>query len=121
MESGFGANGSVTTSIGGIDDRGASVAVQSDGKILVAGRSYNGTNYDFALARYLGGDPLPSLDIRSAGGQTIISWTPATPGFQLQETLSLSPVIWTNAPSGATNPITLPSTGAAKFYRVIQP
>src|SRR6185503_2920007 len=44
----------LTTAIGNSDDYGQSVAVQSDGKILLAGYSYpyNGSNYDFALVRY---------------------------------------------------------------------
>ena len=45
-------HGKVTTAIGSSDDYGYSVAVQSDGKIVVAGYSYNGSNYDFALVRY---------------------------------------------------------------------
>jgi len=48
----FDGDGKVTTAIGSTDDNGRSVAVQSDGKILVAGFSYNGTDFDFALVRY---------------------------------------------------------------------
>lgn len=51
-------------------------------------------------------------------GQAIISWSPATPGFVLQESLSLSPPSWTNAVSGATNPVTVPATYPSKFYRL---
>jgi hypothetical protein len=29
------------------------VAIQSDGKIVVAGYSHNGSNHDFAVVRYL--------------------------------------------------------------------
>ncbi|MCP3938783.1 MAG: hypothetical protein GY708_25830, partial [Actinomycetia bacterium] len=43
----------VTTAIGAGDDNGGQgLSVQSDGKIVVAGRSHNGTDYDFALTRY---------------------------------------------------------------------
>jgi uncharacterized delta-60 repeat protein len=53
LDTTFGAGGKVTTDIGsGSDDSGHSVALQSDGKIVVAGSSYNGNNYDFALVRY---------------------------------------------------------------------
>jgi uncharacterized delta-60 repeat protein len=48
----FGNGGKVTTAIGSGNDRGSSVALQSDGKIVVAGYSDNGSNYDFALMRY---------------------------------------------------------------------
>ncbi len=41
------------------DDEAKSVTVQSDGRILVAGRSYTGVNFDFALVRY---DSNGSLD-----------------------------------------------------------
>ena len=34
------------------DDQADGVAVQPDGKIVVAGTKYNGSNYDFALVRY---------------------------------------------------------------------
>jgi uncharacterized delta-60 repeat protein len=49
---GFGTGGKVTTAIGTIFDEGYSAAVQSNGKIVVAGWSYNGSNYDIALVRY---------------------------------------------------------------------
>jgi uncharacterized delta-60 repeat protein len=52
LDAGFGSNGKVITPIGLNDDRIFSVAIQSDGKIVVAGESHNGTNYDFSLARY---------------------------------------------------------------------
>lgn len=48
----FGTNGIVTTAIGSGNDVGRSVKIQPDGKIVLAGYSYNGANLDFALARY---------------------------------------------------------------------
>ncbi|HEX8370760.1 MAG TPA: carboxypeptidase regulatory-like domain-containing protein [Pyrinomonadaceae bacterium] len=42
----------VFTNFGEDDDRANAVATQSDGKILAAGWSNNGTNKDFAIARY---------------------------------------------------------------------
>ena len=47
-------DGIVTTDVGGSSDVGQSITVQADGKILVAGYSYNGSSYDFALVRYNG-------------------------------------------------------------------
>jgi len=52
IDTNFGMNGIVTTPIGSGDDIATSIAIQQDGKIVLAGKSYNGTNYDFALARY---------------------------------------------------------------------
>ena len=49
----FGNNGTVTTSIGGTDDRAYSVAIQSDGKILAAGyATSSSTGKDLAIVRY---------------------------------------------------------------------
>ncbi|HET6867778.1 MAG TPA: PASTA domain-containing protein [Solirubrobacteraceae bacterium] len=48
----FHGTGKVTTAIGPADNEAYAVAVQPDGKVLVAGKSSNGSNYDFALARY---------------------------------------------------------------------
>ena len=47
----FDDDGFVVTDFGD-DDRAHAVAIQSDGKIVVAGRAHNGTDQDFALARY---------------------------------------------------------------------
>lgn len=48
----FGMGGKVTTAFGSTYARGNSIAIQNDGKIVVAGASNNGVNDDFALARY---------------------------------------------------------------------
>ncbi len=55
----FSSDGIVTTAVGSGSDSARSVAIQSDGKIVVAGYSHNGSNNDFALVRY---NPDGSLD-----------------------------------------------------------
>jgi hypothetical protein len=61
----------------------------------------------------------PTLTITPAAlGLATVAWTPNSPGFVLQETLSLSPTNWVNSPSGATNPIVVPATLPTKFYRL---
>ncbi|MCP5091332.1 MAG: BspA family leucine-rich repeat surface protein, partial [Gammaproteobacteria bacterium] len=47
-----GGDGVTTTAIGPADDIAQKVALQSDGKILVSGPSWNGTDYQFAVTRY---------------------------------------------------------------------
>src|SRR5207302_1086405 len=51
LDSTFGTGGKVTTAIGAYA-QGRALALQSDGKILVAGRAYNGSNDDFGAVRY---------------------------------------------------------------------
>jgi uncharacterized delta-60 repeat protein len=48
----FGGDGKVTTAIGLSHDYASSMAIQADGKIVLAGASKNGSYVDFALARY---------------------------------------------------------------------
>jgi uncharacterized delta-60 repeat protein len=50
LDTTFGTAGKTTTPIGTTDD-GSSIALQPDGKIILAGL-VNMTNYDFGLARY---------------------------------------------------------------------
>ncbi|MCX7093517.1 MAG: hypothetical protein NTY50_08735 [Methylobacter sp.] len=52
LDDSFGGNGMVTTLTSSSVDRPTSVITQPDGKLLVAGYTYNGANYDFALVRY---------------------------------------------------------------------
>ena len=52
LDTTFDTDGKVTTSILGVDSFANAVSLQSNGKILLSGGAYNGTNYDFALARY---------------------------------------------------------------------
>ena len=49
------ANGGFLLPIGPYMDRGTTIAVQPDGKIVVAGECGNGTNNDFCVARLHGG------------------------------------------------------------------
>ena len=60
LDATFGAGGKVLTDFGGSYDRGDSVAVQGDGKIVVAGQSNAGGADDFALARYMAAAPVPT-------------------------------------------------------------
>jgi uncharacterized delta-60 repeat protein len=59
LDSGFGESGKVMSEIGGSSDSANSVALQDDGKIVVAGYTFAPGNNDFAVARY---DANGSLD-----------------------------------------------------------
>jgi len=52
LDTSFGAGGKVVTAIGTFNDYARSVAIQSDGKIIVGGQAQTAPNVDFALVRY---------------------------------------------------------------------
>jgi uncharacterized delta-60 repeat protein len=66
----FGNGGKVITPIGSFFDSAQSVAIQSDGKIVAAGSSSNGTNVDFAVVRY---NPNGSLDTSFNGTGKVVT------------------------------------------------
>jgi uncharacterized delta-60 repeat protein len=79
----FGTGGTVATPIGPGDDTGFSVAIDSIGRIVVAGRTFNGSDSDFAVARYtidgtldtsFDGDGVATTPIGAAGdfGQCVV-------------------------------------------------
>ncbi len=52
LDKSFNSDGIVSTQIGSSDDQATAIALQEDGKIVVAGYTSNGEDTDFALARY---------------------------------------------------------------------
>jgi uncharacterized delta-60 repeat protein len=66
----FNGTGIVVTSVGGSRDGAFSLAIQTDGKIVVAGTSFHNPNSDIAIVRY---NPNGSLDTTFGGiGKIII-------------------------------------------------
>ena len=70
IDSSFGKNGIVNTDFDSTFDRGISMAVQSDRKIICSGFVYNGQDWDFGLVRYL---PDGSLDSGFGVGGKLIT------------------------------------------------
>ena len=70
FDTSFSATGTVTTTVSGSNDRGQAIALQPDGKILLAGSCNVAPNGDFCMLRFEGG-PLSyqacSLDIDGDG------------------------------------------------------
>ncbi|MCC6839179.1 MAG: hypothetical protein IT230_03390, partial [Flavobacteriales bacterium] len=52
LDPGFGAGGSVITDVAQDGDVARAVAVQADGKVVVAGYSWVGAGHDFVLVRF---------------------------------------------------------------------
>lgn len=74
LDTSFDGDGIVITPIGVGSDIVRSVAVQSDGKIVLAGNAFNGTNSDFAVVRYEANGSLDtSFDGNSGTGNGIVT------------------------------------------------
>ena len=109
------------TSTGGVYSVSGTVGQPDAGGPMTNGQ-YSVTGGFWALPTAIQVIGAPTLTIASAApGQATISWTPATPGFVLQESLSLSPVVWSNSPSGGTNPVIVPAEVPTKYYRLFKP
>jgi uncharacterized delta-60 repeat protein len=67
----FGSGGKLTTAIGPGTDTATSLVLQPDGKLVVAGDSFNGSDRDFALARY---NTNGSLDTSFGSGGKVTAW-----------------------------------------------
>jgi len=73
LDNSFGTGGKVTTDIGSGSDEGYGLVIQSDGKILMVGSSFNGTDSDFAVTRYeVDGDLDPTFGI---GGKVVTDFS----------------------------------------------
>jgi uncharacterized delta-60 repeat protein len=73
LDTSFDSDGKLITPISTGEDQGTALAIQTDGKIVVAGTSLNGTNNDFAVVRY---NPNGSLDTSyGTGGKVIVAVT----------------------------------------------
>lgn len=72
LDTSFGVNGTVTTDFGTSAEIGYAMAVQSDGKIVVAGYHHNGSDADVAVTRYFADG---SLDLAfGSEGKVIIDF-----------------------------------------------
>jgi len=105
-------------STGGVYSVSGTIGQPAAGGPMTNGQySVTGGFWVLPVAVQVAGAPTLTI-VPAAAGQATISWTPATPGFVLQETWSLSPANWTNSPSGASNPVIIPADAPGKFYRL---
>jgi uncharacterized delta-60 repeat protein len=73
LDTSFGTGGKVTTPVGSDEHYGYAVAVDSDGRVIVAGWSENGSDGDFAVARYLAAS-VPSAPSGWLGCRVMARW-----------------------------------------------
>ena len=91
------------------------------GPVMTNGQfSVTGGFWALPTAVQILGSPILTI-VPAPPGNATISWSPAAPGYILQETWSLSAPNWTNSVSGATNPVTVPATPPGRFYRLFKP
>lgn len=115
----FTIDGGGGTSTGGVFTVSGTIGQPEAG--TMSGGSFTLVGGFWALPAAIQTPDAPTLQIVAAGpGQATISWTPATPGFTLQGTDSLSPTNWVAAPSGTNNPATVPATLPMRYYRLIR-
>ena len=62
----------------------------------------------------------PTLFVQLSGASIIISWAPATSGFTLEQSDSLSSPSWSATPNVTTNSATVPTRDTSRFYRLIK-
>jgi len=117
----FTIDGGGGTSSGGVYTVSGTIGQPDAGGPLTNGQfSVTGGFWVLPQAVQVVGAPMLSI-VPSTPGHATISWSPNTPGFVLQETWSLASPNWTNSPSGSTNPITIPTTVPARFFRLFKP
>jgi uncharacterized delta-60 repeat protein len=91
LDTGFANVGLITTDFGNKSDLANSLAIQADGKILVAGYSDSGfpTGHDFAMARYIG--TANQAPVANAGPDQLIEAMGQTTPFSLNGAGSSDP------------------------------
>ncbi|HMO63873.1 MAG TPA: hypothetical protein PKE47_01375 [Verrucomicrobiota bacterium] len=88
----------------------------------MSGGEFRVTGGFWALPVAVQGTNAPALAIAAAApGFAMISWNPPEQGWVLQERPGFETNAWVNAPSGSQNPVTVPATFPAKFYRLSRP
>jgi uncharacterized delta-60 repeat protein len=104
-----------------------SIALQSDGKVLIGGYflSVNGLMRPYAARLF--GDSVaspPSLNFARSNASMILSWPTNALNFQLQESTNLSlanawsPVVQSRVTNGAQISVTAPVSAGMKFFRL---
>jgi hypothetical protein len=114
-------DGGGSTSTGGVYSVSGTVG-QPDAGAPLTGGPYSITGGFWVLPLAIQTEGAPRLTITcGAPGTAVICWTPVSTNWVLQERVDLTSGIWSNAPSGPTNPAVVPATLPTKFYRLCKP
>jgi hypothetical protein len=107
-----------------VDSYGLAVSLSADGTTALVGAPYvdteagldAGSVYVFRLPPVI--EP-PQLFVERLGQSLILCWWPVAPGFGLEATDDLVSPAWSPVPG--SSPVTIPLSGAPKFYRLKKP
>jgi hypothetical protein len=68
------------------------------------------------------GSAVPTLRLQLSGvSDVLLSWHPETPGFSMQQSLTLLPASWSTISAAPENPVVLPRGGTNTFFRLYKP
>ena len=112
------ADGGGATSSGGVYSVSGTIG-QPDAGGPLAGGMYSVTGGFWVLPQAVQTEGAPMLTIAcGTPGYAVISWTPASTNWVLQERVCLTEGSWSNCPSGPANPTVVPATPPARFFRL---
>jgi uncharacterized delta-60 repeat protein len=122
------ANGSLDSGfnpVTGADGFVSSIALQSDGNVLIGGDflTVNGVVRPYVARLYGDSFAPPSLNIARSNALVIVSWPVTGLSVQLQESTNFFPTAWSPvAQTAVTNAgqisVTVPTTVGQKFFRL---
>lgn len=98
LDSSFGYNGLVITNMAYMHEFGEAVALQADGKIVVAGFVNNDSNFNMFVARYIGDTPIVNSADNIPKGKLLVYPNPSSGTVFIE-----SPVEWNGAVITLTN------------------
>jgi hypothetical protein len=89
---------------------------QAESGTTLAGGQYTVQGGFWAGVVLASSGEIPQLFIQLSGADVVVSWMPAAPGFVLEMAMELGSGEWLPGPAG--NPVAVPVTEAATFYRL---
>jgi len=113
----YSVDGGGGTSSGGVYVMTSTIG-QPDTAVLIGGPYQVQAGFWPGTLVPLGGE-VPTLIFQFFEGELWISWDPDTPGFRLEQTDDLWLSEWISAPPG--NPVVIPRSAGARFYRLRKP